>query len=368
MEETLTQLHERDETIEGLQSQLSDAKDSLDDANRIRDFYKLENERLESIDSVKGAQFGSLSEQLRGMQIERSELQKQIDSEKGQKDMANRTMMEQKRIIIDLQQQIGDLRKRQGFLKLQEERKAALETAETERKNAERLQQELSEMKAAVDQLQRTVSSHEESSTAARETMRELMYRIDVERLQNQDKDSEIQRLSEETSALQAQCREAQETLASIQEAATRKTTSPVLDRPLTAEPDSANGAGDYFAPAANGPATGNGSSHDSSTSQANSPPALPPRRSGLPSPPALSPSEGGFRTIHGHHRPDGSLGGYRAGKGMRRAPSGGLNGVGSPGEVNGGRSMSTDSLGSNRRSANGSLGATKEEDDLYGT
>lgn len=358
----LMQLLERDGLIEGLRSELSDAKDALEDANRDRDFYKVENERLETIDSAKGAQFGSQNEQMRLMQNERSELQKQIDSERGQKDMANRTMMDQKRLIMELQQQIIDIRNRQGFPALVEEKKAALEAAETERKNVEQLRQELSQKNRYIQELLGNLSSSEEALDAARESMKELMQRVDVERLHSQDKDVEIQRLKGETNALKTQCKEAQDTLTSIQEAATRKATSPVLGERLTAEPEAANGKGDYSA-AANDTAKENGAS----TSQVGSPTASSPLRSGRPFSPALSPSESGFRTIHGHHRPDGSLGGYRAGKGMRRAPIGGLNRVGSPAEMNGGRSMSTDSLGSNSRSANGSLEATKEEDDVYG-
>lgn len=355
----------------------------MDGAFRVRDIYKAENARLESVDSVKGRQFAAHSDQVKLMQTERIQLLQQIDSEKGQKELANQTMMDQKQMILDLHQQIADLRKRQGFLTLQEEKKAALETAEIERQNAERLQHELDEAQATSAERQISLDASHNDFQAAQAALADLMERLEAERLQKAHLEAANQALNDQSTAWKTRCEEAEATLSStlesIQAAATRKAASPPAPPTDTrASSDAAvtkNGSHDYFAP--NGNSNTNG--HISDKQIVDEPATTSPRPdsqttsprspSSHPWSPSLSPSEGGFRTIHGQHRADGSLGGYRAGKGIRRISSGGVNRILSPGSERRAGSMASNGSGSNSRgSVGGSVQTPREEDeDLYG-
>lgn len=355
----------------------------MEDANRVRDIYKAENVRLESVDAVKGAQFAANSEQVKLMQTERIQLLQQIESEKGQKELANQTMMDQKQMILDLHQQIADLRRRQGFLTLQEEKKAALDLAEAERQSAERLQQELNESQAIAAETQASLEASQHDLQAARGAAADLMQRLDTERLQKANLEAAVQAVQDQNTALEARAEDAEarlaSTLMSIQEAATRKAASPpAIDARTSSDTAKTNGKHDYFDAKTNGQMSDKaiveepGSFPSHPGSQAASPRSPP----YSPYSPILSPSEGGFRTIHGQHRPDGSLGGYRAGKGMRRVGSSGVaRTLNSPvlggANGNGRRSESVASTGSNsnsRGSVGGSVQTPREDDeDLYG-
>lgn len=308
------------------------------------------------------------------MQNERAEHLKEIDSLKGQNAPNNHAIADYQARVNDQQNQMADLRKRQGFKPLQDDRNAALEDVEAERQKCRALHEQLTEAQNDIERLQQDVRASGAALDAAEIEAADARSATEVEREWREKLESVIEGMQKEMEQLQSDKSSVEAVLLSIQEAARGNASGTSHGR---TSPNGATeqgyftnfghnidgGAGSHVLTGEDVQRPREGVLGDSSPSGlGRSQPASPAAR---PRPAARSPSsqtDGGFRTVHGIHRPDGSLGGYRAGKGMRRGTGGVISRMNSPGNAYEGRSMSTDSLGSQARSQDGSLETIKEE------
>ncbi|KAK5125182.1 hypothetical protein LTR85_000858 [Meristemomyces frigidus] len=326
-------IQERDNDIETLNSLLAETNEQLEIAKKDFESQQFEIQRLRSISSLQGETYESIGQQLRAMQNERVELLKQLDASKGQAGLANDTVSRLRTLLDEEKETNASLRKRQGYVALQEEKKAALELLEQERKSAsdqsQLYQQERGEHIQEIQflltrdkQLEATAeSAQRETETALKDT--------EIERRAREEGEEKVRSLQEEVQRLES-------VLASVQEAASKN--KPRLEsRTLTEDSGFQDGesplrtkafrsqSDTLFVGAASDAA---GSVLDSTTPVAQfrgAADALKRRQTDGPASSTsspTSPSVGGFRTIHGQHRVDGSLGGYRTDRQKRLVKS----------------------------------------------
>ncbi|PIB00567.1 Ankyrin repeat domain-containing protein 17 [Cercospora beticola] len=329
--------NERDTNITILKERIEEAQEALIIANKDAEFAKLEKTQLESMGALQGQTYASVMEQSKSIQAERLELQKQYDASKGQLGLANETINRFKLLLEDERQNNADLRKRQGFVALQEERNNALEMleqqkkassyeVELERQKHQQLQSEIASLQRQTQTLQSEVFSVQTAAQAANERAEAIR--------------QEKQTLQDQIVALQEHTNELKEALTAVQTAASKATPAPTptAEAPKLPERPAPATVDEYFntddADAAN-PTVLDTSSDDAAASAPI--PLVSSPLSANDSSPGMSPGQqvtsprfpgpSGFRTIHGTHRPDGSLGGYRKDASLRRQMSEGVHG-----------------------------------------
>ena len=375
MNEALAKLKERDKTIESLNAILAETNEQLEIANKDIDFHQLEEKRLLSVTSFHGETYESLGQQIKAMQSERVELLKQLDASRGHVNSANDTITNV-RVLLDNERQTNDaLRARQGWATLQREKKAALEMVKSQEKAAieisEREKQKRNELQNEIQVLQNNLQEMKEEITSVRAAEGAA---TEISKTERQEKED----LQNEMKVLQNKSRGLEEVLASIQAAAGR-------NRDGTSEPGTAPngpetpGSQDYFRHRTTRAdrdmaiygldditVSPIGSLPIASPSQLGNSAMAPRSPTTSPNSNARSPgwqAESGFRTIHGQHRADGSLGGYRTDRGIRRMTSDSLYNVSIVNGSGEGRSLSMESLHSDVRSTTGSAEAWKAEE-----
>jgi len=354
LEEALATLRERNETIQGLEAVLADTNEQLESAKKDIDFHQLENKRLLSVSSLQGETYESIDQQMKAVQSERVELLKQLESAKGQVKLGNDTITNLQMLLDEERKTNAAVRQRQGWTSLQEEKRAAIEMSESERQRKEELQEELSALHNELDVLRSSLRETKTDLLSACAAVDDAAKQTGIERQQKENLQKEVNRLEEVVKVLHTNSLEMEEVLASVKAAAERSKIGPAESR-STACDSHTNEQSDHFGPGTNGKGNGNekglyalndrtespmSSKSVDSLSQVGSPTLSP------------QPSDGRFRTIHGHHRPDGSLGGYRTEKKMRGIASNTLDNDSTRNDLSGGRSLSTESLGSNGRHA----------------
>jgi ankyrin repeat protein len=394
------ELRDRESTIDTFNGILAESKEQLEILTKDVEVHQLEKKRLMSISSFQGETYESIGQQMKVMQSERVELMKQVDSWKGQVELANDTIARMQALLDDERQTNAALRKRQGWATLQEAKQAAEDMLEVEKQNAvqtsalekqkrDQLEEKIRDLRYEIQLLhdgirrlkEEVESAHTATLAAIEETEREK---------------SEKKELQQKIRDLQANAQEVEATLASAQAAAAaakNRAATPVGNRASTPKDHSAVDNG-YFPNGAalgelgihgigNSPAvptrkpvqTPGGSRAVGSRSPFSSP-AMTPAMSPTMSPAALSPpttsprsppanpcpnlrspssqSRKGFQTVHGQHRPDGALGGYRTERKMSRTASDSLYSSSIRRTSVEADSMSTDSTQSNRGSGDG--------------
>lgn len=319
-------MQERDNHIETLNSRLAETNEQLEIAKKDVESHKFESERLQSISALHGETYESVGQQNRAMQNERVELLKQLDASKGQAGLANDTVKRLRGLLAEEKETNASLRKRQGYVALQEEKKAALELLEQERQSASD--------QAELDQQKRAELVKEVEFLVGR--ARELEAAVESAQMATDiaSKETEIERkgrveAEEKAQVLQKKVEEIEGVLASVQEAASRNKTisrtttddsgyqddlSPLRAQTFRSQSDTfiVGAASDAAGPVPDS----NGSVRYSRAGAA----ALRRRQTDDPTSNTSSPtSPSGFRTIHGHHRIDGSLGGYRTNRQKRK-------------------------------------------------
>lgn len=246
------------------------------------DFYHHEKKRLLSESSFQGETYVSAGQQVRAMQAERAELLRQLDAAKGQTGLANEAVNRVQALLNDERKTNALLRKRQELASLQEEVKNAHESIETEKQKNEGLQHN-------IQSLQDTIAALKKKITSVRGEVQAAVEATHSERQKQEALKDEVRTWENKFRA---------EVLASA--AAAQKNAELIAEQ-------------DYFRP----PGSRLQSDRDGSPGPVTSPPA----QATSPIPQTRSPgTPSGFRTIHGQHRPDGSMGGYRG----RNASQGG--------------------------------------------
>ena len=338
LKDTLAELKQRDATIETLNAFLEEHKEQLELAKKDVDFHKLEQARLVSMSSLQGETYESVTQQMKVMQNERAEVIKQLDASRGQVKLGNDTIAKLQAHIETERQTNDALRKRQGYVTLQEEREAAMGMVEQEKKVAaeqsQLAQQKTEELESEIQVLRNEMYGLRGDLEAAKSNVGIAIDELNMERHAKQELQNEVR-------SLQSNAREMDETLATVQAAAAR-------NRNVSSPRPAANGAEpqDYFF---DGAVTADSGTGFHSPGGNPAPPCRKPVGSPPGSPPIASPSEfgspptsprnqsvkptlngrniswqaeSGFRTIHGQHRADGSLGGYRKDRMMKRPTS----------------------------------------------
>lgn len=246
------------------------------------DFYHHEKKRLLSESSFQGETYESAGQQVRAMQAERAELLRQLDAARGQTGLANESVNRVQALLNDERKTNAALRKRQELASLQEEIKAAHEIIETEKHKNEGLQHNIQSLRDTVAALENQITSVQVEVQAA----------VQATHCEQEKQEA----LKDELTTLGNRYRAA--VLESA--AAAQKNAELIAEQ-------------EYFRLPATIVQTGRDESPSSTAS--------PSTKTTSPVPQARSPgTPSGFRTIHGQHRPDGSLGGYRG----RNASQGG--------------------------------------------
>jgi cob(I)alamin adenosyltransferase len=301
-----------EKTIEELTATLTESQEQLESAKRDIDFHQHEKKRLMSASTFQGESYISAGQQVRAMQNERAELLKDLDAARGQTGLANESV-DRVQALLDTERQANALlRKRQELDYLHNKLKAAHHNNDLEKQKVTELEHEICSLQDTIVTLKDDIVCAQADAQAA----------VQVSQIERQTQDL----LRDEIKTLEDKYRA--EVLASVQATAERIATQ---QRPGSQTPqndlDSSAGK-DYFRPP-----TGRAQSGDDHGITTASPVASPGQFNGLaksprsqaasPDPQAKSPgSESGFRTIHGRHRPDGSLGGYRVDRVAQRKHS----------------------------------------------
>lgn len=332
------ELRDREADIEGLNATLAETREQLVIANRDIDAHQHDKQQLMSMSSLHGSQYESVGQQMKVIQLERAELQKQLDASKGQMQLANDSAARFKNLLDEERQTNAALRKRSAWASLQEEKQMALDMVQHEKQAAlqasEIERRQRSQLEERIQRLQNDIQALRDELKSTRADTKEAIDLVQAEELQNKQLQSEIE-------TLQANARDLEEAMASVQAAASR---SKIVVQKSTPHELNATPGNEYFPPQTATPGSTNGfhlHGADEASSVPNrklvgSPVGSPPVASpGTYSNPATSPraphpnvrSPGsqaeGFRTIHGQHRPDGSLGGYRTDRaGVKRMTS----------------------------------------------
>ncbi|KAK1039020.1 hypothetical protein LTS16_011500 [Friedmanniomyces endolithicus] len=315
--DALATLKERDRTNEGLEAMLAETKEQLQIANKDIVFRELEKARLKSFEAIQSQTYQSIGEQMKAIKSERAELLKQLDVSMSQNEFITDTGIRVQAELDEEKQTNAALRKRQGYATLQDEMRAAveaseqakrdtLETIQIEEQKRGVLQLEIETLRNTVKAAQDQVASAETATTVA----------LGVAAAERNEK-AHIQSQLEDS---QNSAQELRDVLASIQLAALKTPSEHHEVRP--AGPTGQDYFRHHSVPGnihsgQNGSSVATGSpilaSPGGMVMTPGSPPTSPYSPGGTPS--------GGFRTVHGQHRADGSFGGYRTERrGMRRS------------------------------------------------
>lgn len=330
------EIEERDQSIEALKNDLEEAYDRLETARKEKEEHELEKESFLSERTLQGTTYQSVGEQIKAIKFERDELQKQLDAEKGQNKMTQAAAADLRKRLDEERLKTAQLRTRQGFTAL-EEKKAAVLGLEEEKKawlqKSRQMEEEHSMMLGKIGELQSALQIMEKETTSARTGTVHAMTELESER-------ARYLQLQDELAHLKVDYRELQETLESVQAAASgSRAKSPGSDTQDARNPFSRTGSTmglDQSVEAAQNPgnhplAMFNSPGDLTPVEPVESPPMPPtngstaqpqPQNSRDTTSPSSPPPSAGFRTVHGQHRPDGSLGGYTNGGGTRRRTS----------------------------------------------
>lgn len=271
--EALARLETRDEMIVELNTALTETQEQLESALKDIDFHHHEKERLLSESSFQGESYESVGQQVRAMQAERTELLRQLDSARGQTGLANEAVNRVQALLNDERKANATLRKRQELASLQEQVRVANENIETQERRNDGLERNIQSLQGTIAALKEKIASVQAEVQAAAAA-------TDAERQVQEALRDEVRIWENKYRA---------EVLASV--AAAEKKSEPLADQ-------------DYFRPPGS-----RIQSDDENGNATSSPMASPPTMTASPRTPG-TPS--GFRTIHGQHRADGSMGGYR--------------------------------------------------------
>jgi hypothetical protein len=349
LNEALAHLTERNEIIGRLNDDLVELQEQLDSANKDIDFYQHEKKRLMATSSFQGETYESTGQQVRAMQTERIELLKQLDAARGQTGLANESVERIQSLLNSERKANAALRRRQELTALQEDARLALETVEAERQKNTELQHDIRSLQDTILMLKNEIKSVQAAEQAAVEAS--LMERQKQEVLKD-----DIRVLEERYRA---------EVMLSVQAAAERNTAHQPGSKGSHNDPDSSKRR-DYFISSA-----GNAQSNTDNGARSTTPlvslselSKSTQNQSASPNPQVKSPrSETGFRTVHGQHRPDGAMGGYRVNRKVQRNDSDDLYSSLLQNGRTGGRTLSTQSSRSDGSSAVSSHKAQSSED-----
>lgn len=343
-------MEEREKTIETLSASLSEANEQIEITNKDIEIHQLEKKRLLSVSSLQGETYDSVGQQMRAIQSERMEIQRQLETYRGQLDLANETIT-RVRVLLDEQRVVNnDLRKRQGLATLVKEKQAAIEMSESERQKRIEMQDEIEVLQNNLREMKGELASVQTAAGAAIEL-------AEIEKRKREELQSEIEAREMDRAPV------SDEAPAAGNENGESEVFTPPSgpDTPGAQgyfRQSSARGYSDLGINGLTGGAVGSvGIPAVSSPSRLNSP-RSPTTSANLNARSPTSPgwqAESTFRTIHGQHRADGSLDGYRSDRGMRRLTSDSLYDV----SIRNGSVEGLDSVGSEGRTTTGSNGAS---------
>jgi septal ring factor EnvC (AmiA/AmiB activator) len=288
--EALALLDDYEKTIENLNNELAETQGHLESAMKDIDWHDHEKKRLLDNSSFQGETFESAGHLVKAMESERIELLKQLEAARGQAGLANGSVERLQAMLNHEKQASAALRKRQELSSLQDQVQAAHETTETER-------QINSELRLEIRSLRDEMAEMSTESAAARAAVKAEEQLFNAERQKNEA-------LKDELQTLEAKYRDAVLAHMKAEEDrnAAQRSTSPQMahsspDGYDTSHPrfsgTQSDTAADRPFPNLAGTSPGLQSAHEERS--------------------AAGPS--GFRTIHGTHRPDGTLGGWRKGR-----------------------------------------------------
>ncbi|KAK4573996.1 hypothetical protein LTR86_001757 [Recurvomyces mirabilis] len=327
-------LKKRDAEIETLMARLAEAHEERDLAKRDVEFHKHEKETLVSESDFHGEAYASMEDQLRDAQNERTALSNQVRAARGQANLANGSVVKLRGLLTE-QREINDaLRQRTGYTALQEEKTTALalvsELRAAASKQAEAAQMERSKLEEQVNHILARCQQQNSDKERANTDMQSLMQVLEAERVKTGRQEEYINRLQQEL-------KKSEDILISIQEAASRERTKAELAETLAPEPVAVNGHGSngttitrsqsdtkVLGDAEDISSLANaltrkpvGQFHDAASALRRTHTDTTVFAANAPS----SSSVGGFTTIHGIHRPNGALGGYRTNRRKTRMP-----------------------------------------------
>lgn len=296
----LTQLRSREQTIDELKADLIESQEQLESANKDIDFYQHEKKRLMSASSFHGETYESTGQQVKAMQTERAELLKQLDAARGQTGLANEAVDRIQALLNNERKTNASLRQKQELTTLQDEIKHTQDSIAAERQKSLGLQLEIRVLQETIFALKNEVAAVQADEQAAVAAAVTEQHKQDA--------------LKEDIKVLENKLRA--EVLSSVQATAERNAHQP--NSPPSRKELNPIARKDYPRLPA-GRAQGD-RDHGSAVGGAA---RFPRSQTTSPTPQAKSlGTETGFRTIHGQHRPDGSLGGYRLDRALQRTPS----------------------------------------------
>jgi septal ring factor EnvC (AmiA/AmiB activator) len=300
LKEALTQLRSREQTIGELRADLIESQEQLESANKDIDFYQHEKKRLMSASSFHGETYESTGQQVRAMQTERAELLKQLDAARGQTGLANEAVDRIQALLNNERKVNASLRQKQELTTLQADIKHAQDSIVAEEQRSLSLQHEIRLLQNTILALKNEVAAVKADEQAA----------VAAAVIERQKQDA----LKDDVKALENKLRA--EVLSSVQATAERNAHQP--NSPPSRNDLNSIARKDY----PRFPTGRTQSDRDSGPAMGGAA-GFPRSQTTSPTPQAKSPgTETGFRTIHGQHRPDGSLGGYRSDRAVQRTPS----------------------------------------------
>lgn len=265
----------------------------MESAYKDIELHKHEKKRLLDARDFQGETWESVTQQIRAMQSERVELLKQLDASKGQTGLANESIDKVQALLNHERQANAALRKRQELKSLQEEIQIAHEAVEAEKQRGAGLENDKRLLQDKIVEMEKDIES--------------VLANLEAAVQASHSEKLKQEAMKDESKAWEAKYRE--EVLASVRAAEDRAVMKPSGPppppprRPVLPRPENDN-TNDVLSM---------------------SPPPLEPRGSGLPGPgnkpfenshnQTTSPDGGRFSSVHGYHRSDGSLGGYRSGR-----------------------------------------------------
>ena len=300
LSEAIVKLQTREEAIQDLTFALTESQEQLESANKDIDFYKHEKKRLKAASSFQGETHESAGQQVRAMQIERAELLKKLDAARGQTGLANEAV-ERVQSLLEIERKANaTLRQRQELARLQEV-KVAEESVKAEK-------QENAELQHNMYSLENTITALRDQVQTVQADVQAALTAADVERQKQDSLKDEIKVLEDKYRA---------EVLASVQAVAERNAAQHQAGSQTPYNDLDTSVGKNYFRP-------------PTGRTQSDRDPAITSSPFASPSPTDVSAKatrsataspgfENGFMTIHGRHRPDGALGGYRTDRTAQR-------------------------------------------------
>lgn len=347
-------LEDRDRKIKALQLDLEDALGRLETARKEVEEHEHQKQAMLSMRSLQGSAYEAVDRRVRTIQEERDHLQRQLESERGQCKVAEYTALELRKRLEDERIKNDALRSRTGLAAMQEELETAMSSFDAEKKAT--VQTLEAEKRAHVEAFEEQKRAAVAPFEAERDSILEKCNQVESENLvlrleaadlrdkiEQMEKDSE-ERSFELATALQESLDMTEKLTVEKQLSAKSTEEAKRLEgeywklQKMLADGSSVKPNGNAGYQAKERPPSTAGSDELYQNSHRNSTETVTSNAdSGAQRPDALqqSPSNGssigsptsppGFRTIHGQHRPDGALGGYRQGKGMSTRASSSL-------------------------------------------